>query len=330
MASPQIFSVDAGDLVATTLENRSRKIADNLTNNNALLAWLKKSNTRTFSGGRELQHEVRYAANQTFMWYAGMDVLNTSLNDTMTLARYAIKQAALSVIISGLEELQNAGDEQMLDLLEQRLNTAQATFENQMSSGIYSDGTGWGGKQIGGVQLLVSKTPSVGIVGGIDRSQYAWWRNLAVNSTLDTRGAVSQSNIQSYFNTMCLSLKRNSDGVQLAVLDNNFYQFFEQSLQAIQRITGSDNGTLGFKALEYVGAGNSVKVVLDGGKNGQIPANTGYFLNPDYLFFRPHAKRNFKVIGGDRANTNQDAKVRLLAWAGNLTTNGPQYQGVLF
>jgi hypothetical protein len=39
--------------------------------------------------------------------------------------------------------------------------------------------------------------------------------------------------------------------------------------------------------------------------------------------------RNFKVIGGDRANVNQDAIVRIYAWAGNLTINNSSLQGVL-
>ena len=70
--------------------------------------------------------------------------------------------------------------------------------------------------------------------------------------------------------------------------------------------------------------------MLDGGKNGQIPTNTMYFINSDYMFFRPHAARNFKVIGGDRTNINQDAIVRLMAWAGNMTISNPSLQGVLF
>jgi len=102
-------------------------------------------------------------------------------------------------------------------------------------------------------------------------------------------------------------------------------------LQAIQRIT-DDKGTagIGFTSLKYYGAGKSVDVVLDGGKNGQIPSNTMYFINSDYLFYRPHSARNFKVIGGDRTNINQDAIVRIMAWAGNMTIANPSLQAVLW
>ena len=55
MASPLVVSVDWGDVVTTTLENRSKKLADNITNNNALLSYLtEKGKMKPFSGGREI------------------------------------------------------------------------------------------------------------------------------------------------------------------------------------------------------------------------------------------------------------------------------------
>jgi len=73
MASPLVTSVDWGDVVTTTLENRSKKLADNISNNNALLHRLRnKGKQKFFDGGREIMQELRYAQNQTFMWYSGL------------------------------------------------------------------------------------------------------------------------------------------------------------------------------------------------------------------------------------------------------------------
>src|ERR1019366_1773784 len=106
MASPLSTTIDWGDVVTTTLEGRSRKLADNITNNNSLLDRLRKKE-KAFSGGREIMQELRYAQNQSFMWYSGYENLNISLNDTMTAARFPIKQASIAVVLSGLEDLQN-------------------------------------------------------------------------------------------------------------------------------------------------------------------------------------------------------------------------------
>jgi hypothetical protein len=70
-------------------------------------------------------------------------------------------------------------------------------------------------------------------------------------------------------------------------------------------------------------------VVLDGGIGSAATANHMWFLNTKYMMFRPHADRNFVPIGGERQAINQDAVVKLVGWAGNLTSSGPQFCGVL-
>lgn len=334
MASPQVVSVDWGDVVTTTLENRSREVSDNMSNNNALYAILSaKDKIEPFEGGREMYEEMSYAENQSAMWYTGTQFLNVGLNDTMTAARFPIKQFSVSVVLSGLESIMNRGEYAMMNLIKRRVDIAEATFENHMSAGIYSDGTGFSGKQIGGLSLLISKVPNVGVVGGIDRATNPFWRNLSINSNVDTRGVVSASNIVSYMNSATIQSKRGSDGIDLIVADNNYYQFYLSNLQSIQRVVSDGDGKKvggGFMSLAYYGAGKEARVVLDGGKNGQIPANTMYFINTDYIWYRPDMERNFKVVGGDRSNVNQDAITRLVLWAGNMTSGNLSLNAVLW
>lgn len=333
MASPQVTSVNWGDIVTTTLEARSGNVADNVSNNNALYWQLKKKKQEFFDGGREIYQELRYAENQNFMWYSGTEPVNVTHNDTMTAARFPLKQASIAVMLSGLDQIQNSGDQAKMNLIEQRIDSAMATIQNQMSASIYSDGTGFGGKQIGGLGLIISKTPTTGIVGGIDRSlaSNTWWRNLAVNANTDALGLVTQTNIVDYMNKITINLKRNSDGVDTIVADNVYYLSYLKNLQLIQRVT-SETGSMGagFTSLKYYGAGKEVDVILDGGRNGQIPSNTMYFINSDYLHYKPARERNWKVFGGDRTNINQDAIVRLLGWAGNITADNTQLHGVLW
>lgn len=333
MPSPQVVSVNWGDIVTTTLEARSGNVADNVRNNNALFLRFKAKKQEFFTGGREIYQELRYAENQSFMWYSGTESINIAHNDTMTAARYPLKQASTAVILSGLDQIQNSGDQAKMDLIEQRVDSAMATIENQMSASLYSDGTGFGGKQIGGLGLIISKVPSAGIVGGIDRSlaSNGWWRNLAVNANTDSKGLVTQTNIVDYMNQVTINLKRGTDGVDTIVADNNYYLAYLKNLQLIQRVT-SESGSMGagFTSLKYYGAGKAVDVVLDGGRQGQIPTNTMYFINSEYLHYKPARERNWKVFGGDRQNTNQDAIVRLLGWAGNITADNCQLHGVLW
>lgn len=325
MANP---SSTMTEIVTTTLRNRTGKLADNVTNNNALLNRLrKKGKVKPVSGGRTIVQELEYAENGTYKRYSGYETLNISPSDVFTGAEFNYAQAAVAVSISGLEMLQNSGEEAILDLLESRIMNAEKTLVNNIAADCYSDGTADGGKQIGGLQLLVDTTPATGVVGGIDASTTigSFWRNVAY----DGGGTATSTNIQSYMNALALQLVRGTDRTDLIVADSDYYGKYLASLQNIQRITSEEMAGAGFTSLKYFGHGGSADVVLDGGVGGACPASTMYFLNTDYIYFRPHTDRNFTPIGDDRFATNQDAMVKLIGFAGNMTVSNRSLQGVM-
>ncbi|KWO06059.1 3-phosphoglycerate kinase [Burkholderia cepacia] len=316
------------EIVTTTLRNRTGKLADNVTKNNALLYRLRRrGNVKTVSGGRTIVQELEYAENGTFKRYSGYEALNISPSDVFTGAEFNYAQAAVAVSISGLEQLQNSGEEAIIDLLESRIKNAEKTLVNNIALDCYSDGTADGGRQIGGLQLLVSATPTTGVVGGIDASTSigSFWRNTAFSAVTNGGGAATSANIQSYMNRVYVQQVRGTDRPDLIIADNNYFRLYLESLQAIQRITSNEMGEAGFDSLKYM----SSDVVLDGGFGGGAPSNTMFFLNTDYIYFRPHTDRNFAPIGDDRFAVNQDAMVKLVGFAGNMTVSNRRLQAVL-
>jgi len=101
----------------------------------------------------------------------------------------------------------------------------------------------------------------------------------------------------------------------------------------------------GFASLKFMDA----DVVYDGGFQGTTagngappfgggmtwssgsgaPTNSMYFLNTDYIFLRPHKDRDMVPLDPDRFSVNQDAMVKLVAWAGNMTCSNRFLQGVI-
>lgn len=333
MASPNL-----SEIVTTTLRNRTGKLADNVTRNNALLDRLKnRGKAKPFSGGRTIVQELSYAQNGTYKRYSGYEVLNISPSDVFSAAEFPIRQSAVAVSISGLEQLQNSGKEAIIDLLESRMQNAEDTMMNGMAADVYSDGTATG--QITGLQALVSTAPTSGTIGGIDRATWIFWRNIAYSAVTDGGAAATSANIQRYMNAVALQLVRGNDGPDLIVAANGYYALYLESLQAIQRVTDEKMAGSGFTSLKYFGAGRSVDVVLDGGfqgyssdtnpTTGGAPANTMYFLNTNYIFYRPHRDRNMVPLDPDRFSVNQDAMVKLIGWAGNMTVSNSRLQGVL-
>jgi hypothetical protein len=321
MASPNL-----GEIITTTLRNRTGKAADSVSKNNALLnRLLEKGRVDTADGGRTIVQEIEYQENGTFKRYAGYDLLNIAPSDVLTAAEYDWKQAVAAISISGLEQMQNSGKEVMIKLLAARIRNAQKTLRNNIALDCYSDGTADGGKQIGGLQASSSTNPTTGTYGGINRALWPFWQNQKFQGVTDGGGAVTATNIQSYMNKLWFKCVRGADHPDLIVADNNYYGFYLSSLQTIQRITSDKMAQAGFTSLKYMNA----DVVLDGGFGGGSPVNTMYFLNTDYIFLRPHSQRNFVEIGGERVNPNQDALVKLIGWMGNETVSNMFLQGIL-
>ncbi len=176
------------DIISTTIQSRSGTLADSVTENNALLAKLKeRGNVKPFSGGNVILQELMYndASTQNASSYSGYDTIDITPNSPISAAQFDLKQYAAAVSISGLEQLQNAGKEQIIDMLEGRVQVAEAQLMNQISAGVYSDGTGNSGKDITGLAAAISTSPTSGTYGGINRATWSFWRNVAFDATTD-------------------------------------------------------------------------------------------------------------------------------------------------
>lgn len=318
------------DIIATTIESRTRKIADNVTNNNALLFRLsQKGNIQTFSGGTKILQELSFAENNNAGWYSGYDVLPVTVSDVISAAEFDIKQAAVPCIISGLEQLQNSGRERMIELLTARINVAESTMKNLLLDGLYSDGTGSSGKEIDGLNAAVPVDPTAASYGGIDGNVFTFWQNAVSDQT--SANGLDSTKIQGFWNLLWASLVRGQDRADLIMADTTVWNTYVKSLQSQQRFTNTEMADAGFENIKFMGS----DVVLDGGiYNGAVTGATGaqagtaYFLNTNYIHYRPHSKRNMVPLSPNRRYaTNQDAEVQILAWAGNLTTSGRMFQG---
>jgi len=313
-------------------------------NNNALLRRLKqKGNVRPFSGGNVILEEIMYVDSSSINAnsYSGYEALNIGVNSPISAAQFSITQYAAAVTMSGLEMLQNASKEQIINLMEGRVKVTEAQLMNRIDYDMYQDGTGNGGKNLTGLALAVADTPTSGTYGGISRTSWSFWQNQYYRGVTDGGAAVSAANIAQYLTTLCLRCVRGNNSPDLLIGSANYYGFYVSALQAIQRVNSSDGSAsagAGFPSLKFYGGGIAADVVFGGGVNGAVntagtaggePTSHFYALNTDYLFFRPHSDRNFVPIGGERQSVNQDAIVKLIGWAGNMTSSGPQFSGVL-
>jgi len=311
MASPNL-----SEIVTTTLRNRSKSLADNVSNHNALLKRLKENGNTNLVTGRQIVRELEHADNSTVGFYSGYESLDVSPSEVLSAATYDYKQMAGNVTISGLEQIQNSGTEAVINLLESRINVLEKSLMNKLSTSLYSDGTGTSGKEVGGLQLLVSDA-GTGVVGGINSTTFPFWKSQQITAS---SSAFSTANVQTDMNNMYLKLVRGADSPDLIMADATAYKAFLGSLQAIQRITSDGMANSGFTSVAYL----SSDVIFD----DACPENKMYFLNTDYIRLETAASRNF-VPGEAKMSINQDALVTPMFWSGNLTCSNRALQGVI-
>jgi hypothetical protein len=170
-----------------------------------------------------------------------------------------------------------------------------------------------------------------------------FWQNNAYSFAGQglTPGATT---MQTMMNRMWLAQVRQADRPDLIIADNTYYRYYLESLQAIQRIQDENSAMAGFMSLKFMDA----DVVYDGGFQGTTagnvsvlgtggswlsgsgaPTNSMFMLNTDYIFWKPHKDRDMVPLDPDRFSVNQDAMVKLIAFAGNIAMSNRFTQGVL-
>ena len=173
MANPNV-----SQLLTTTLDNYKPEIISNILNNHPLLNRLQtKGNIIKASGGATFQEKISYASNGTVQSQGEYDTFNTTPQDVLSTATFAQKIITGTMTMTDLEMKQNSGKEAFINLAEAKKKVLIESLKNYLGSQIYADGTGSGGKEIGGLQLLIADAPTSGTVGSINRANYSVWQN---------------------------------------------------------------------------------------------------------------------------------------------------------
>jgi hypothetical protein len=317
-------------ILSMALEQRSSGYQDLVSNNNAMLAVMKRKGMwQTYSGPRIRQ--TLQISKQVAQWYSGYDQLLNPALDLFNDAVYDPKMVVVPVILSMQEILNNEGEQQLMDVYDTYIAAAERALEDTMDSGIYSDGTANGGKQITGLATAVPIVNNSGVYGGIDRGSAVIWRTQiydaqSMNATIGTQ--VTSTTVRPFLNAIMTKQSRGRDYADLLIMSPEHYSAYDAATVAIQRQTNETSlGKLGFTALEYIGGGKRAEIVLDGGIGSNMPANTTLGLSTDSFRMRYHPNRNFDKLfdEGGQMPIDKDAVAQFIGWMGELTLTNPLF-----
>lgn len=313
--APASQSFDFDSLATTTLQLVRPRIADNVFLASKVAMWfLANGRVKFESGGTEIQEALEYSKNDTVGSYSGWDKINVHATDEFTMAKYAWRQVAGTVSISGEEMLKNAGPQQQFNLLKNKVVNLERSFKEYLNEQLTMDSSGKSAKDFLGIDNLIEDAVvgSQSTVGGIDRSTYQWWGN-----NYDTGSIINLTpKMRSFYNDCSKQLTKPD----LILCTQALYEAYEDQNQGKHRITDTRLLDVGFENLRFKGA----TMMWD----DQVITGNMYFITSEYMGITLHSARNF-VMTPFKEPIDQDGKIAQMLLAGNMWINNGRFQGVV-
>lgn len=303
------------EILTTTLNNYVPKLTDNIFSARPLFYALTNGQTmRTVSGGAKIVVPIIYKANDTAKSYAGTETIDTAAQNGITAAEYSWGQYAATVTINGLEEAQNNGEAQIIDLLEGKIFQTQESIIENMNTMFHSDGTtkatDWNGLE----NIVNDSALTANALGGIDPSVTGneFWKSQATTTT----GALTLAKLATRYNSVSVG----NDQPTIIISKADDYESYEALLTSNIRYTDTDMADAGFQNLMYKGAPWTFDAATTDG--------VVYMLNTKYLQLVRHSDTWFKPTPFVRPN-DKDAVFSQILCYGQLTCSNRDRQGYL-
>jgi len=313
-ATSRTLSIDA--LLATTMDYYRPTMEDVIHQANPFMYWITQGDKKKKQdGGANILIPVMYAKNSTIRSYSGYDVIDVTPQDGMTVAIYPWRQVAGSISISRIEERKNSGKSQVISLLKSKIQQAENSMKEDINRQLFLDGTGNGGLDIFGLNLLVEDGASwLSNVAGIDRTVETWWRN----NWLSMTGLSFATNGLNYMRTMYNNVSKGNVHPDLIITGQTVFEYYEKVLAANERFIDTRTGDAGFQNLLF-----KASVIM---YDSYCPTQTMFFLTSDFIDWYVDTETDFITTPFVRP-ANQDAKVAQILVYGNVCFSNCARQG---
>jgi hypothetical protein len=305
------LGTSVGSLVATTLANYRKEMADNIFTAIPVLAYMLSKGRMTEDGGATIVVPVMYAKSSTAKAYQGEDILDTTIQDPFLPAQYQWRFYASPISVMGtVAEVKNQGQSAVINYVKALIQHGEFSIKDRINQDLYATGV------TGSINSLVALIDNTSTIGEINSTTQSWWQSVVTSS-----GSFAARGLSDLRSTYVSISQRNPQGVpDLIASDGTAYQAYEGTLVPQVRFSDAKMGDLGFENLKY----HSAVWVNDANATSGVI----YVIHSPSVQLVTHSARNFK-IGEFIESIQQDVKVAKLLWAGELVTNNRRKLGKL-
>jgi hypothetical protein len=312
-----------GQVVASAWEDYVKQDpADNIFNYFWLLENLRVGDTFKKGAGDPITGTIEYQTNTTTKSMSELETLDVSRIDVFDRYEYAWKLVGGLIVMSDFERGQTAGAAGKFDLEAGKMENLKNSMMSQINTDLFSDGTGTSSKQAGGLQYIVSSTPTTGTVGAINRVNFSFWRNQ------QSSGAKSSTIYDNLKATMRTVYNNCSSGVSMqtpdfGVTDQTTFEGYESlsvTVERLNRTSTSDKLLSGYQGDHIMF--KDIPIAYD----RAAPSALMYILNRRNLFIR----WMYWMKASPAVNpANQFADVVKILTVYNLVSDNPRRLGVI-
>jgi len=290
-------------------------LINNIWKDNNVLERLVKKQKRV-DGGTAIRVNLEYGTGASGGSYAKTDVLTIAPSTILGGAEFdwAHYWAGNSIYI--IDELQNKGKSQIIDLLVAKMKNVQNTIRYDIETDIFAAATHGVSNKIWSLVDAVKVATTV-TYGGLSRAagSYPWFGG----TTTNVGAALSYDKMETMYNT-CSEIPKEPP--TLIVTTKNIYEdYWKLALDKIGFLGHPES--LGANVLPF----GSAEVIY----NPHVTAGEMWFLNLNHIFLVSHPDDNFVFSGWEdvTASTGQRRLDGRVYWTGGLISDMPISCGVL-
>lgn len=275
-------AINSGQNVSAAWELYSPKDpVDNIFARHWILEQMRQNGSFQKDNGVVIRANLEYALNPNVKFISELETVTVFRPDTFDNAEYTWRFIAGDVPMTDFEEGITSGGAQKYDLRARKMTNLKNTMDERSNTSFFSDGTGTSGKEFGGLQLLVSTTPTTGTVGLINRATFTFFRNQANTATKTTNpGDNLLAALETIYNSCSNGI--GEENPTYAVCTQTVFEIYNGLTPTIERLvreTPNDKLVRGFKGQNVMWKDIPV------GYDPACPSGNWYTLNNRNLRF---------------------------------------------
>ncbi len=270
-------------------------MVDQFTSTNTFMNLLFK-NRDWIKGGNYLVQPIMTNLPTEFVTrYTGNQTITPNFQVNEQGAVFNFKFYAIDVSITGTDDTRDDGPDSVFDLAATRMSEAELALRDAIGSDIQSDGTGYGGLGITGMQAAIDNGNVAPDYGGVNRTAVPVWQGYT-----NSNNNVARALTVPLLDTMFSNISWDNDTPDIILTGRGLANKINQLAQPMQRTTSGNTASIGYRSIFYKG----IPVVSDD-HVPTVPSEYLWMLNMKYHQIYAKPGRFFKWRPFQTVN-NQD------------------------